>query len=153
MQGDVFAATERTADAAEVHAHLFRAQAETGGDLVAVAVQPLGSDGQVDAAASVRNGQSCLGRHEGLILDADGVGPGDGDGPVRVVVAGTQMQLGERILVERQLGIGRCGERLVVDGDGRQGPAGRWCVDRATAATGSPAYRTSAAARTGWSAR
>ena len=70
LQADVLAGAERAADAAERQAHLVRRQAEAGGDLLAVLVQPLRGDVQLDAAAagsgtasaasSPRNAWSCM---------------------------------------------------------------------------------------------
>ena len=71
LHRQVLAAAERAADPAEVDPHLLRLEAETGRDLVAVDVQPLRGDVDVDAALAVRNGQPRLGPEERLVLRAD----------------------------------------------------------------------------------
>ena len=51
--------------------HLVGRQVEAGGDLVAVDVQPLGGDEQVDAAVLGRHREAGLGPEERLVLHAD----------------------------------------------------------------------------------
>ena len=57
LEADVLAGPERPAHAAQRHADLLGRQAEAGGDLVAVGVEPLGGDEQLDAAVARRDGQ------------------------------------------------------------------------------------------------
>ena len=72
LQADVLAGAERAADAAEHEPHLLVGQAEAGGDLLAVLVQPLGGDVQLDAgAAGVGHRQRRLQPEERLVLHAD----------------------------------------------------------------------------------
>ena len=54
LDREVLAAAERAADAREVHPHLLVREPEAGGDLVAVDVEPLRRDVDVDAALAVR---------------------------------------------------------------------------------------------------
>ena len=75
LEADVLAGAERPADAAEGEAHLVLGQAEAGGDLLAVLVQPLRGDEQLDArAARVGQRQRRLEAEEGLVLHPDLVG-------------------------------------------------------------------------------
>ena len=55
LHREVLAPPESPADAAEVDPHLLRLEAEAGSDLVAVDVQPLRRDVDVDAALGVRD--------------------------------------------------------------------------------------------------
>ena len=71
LQATVFAPAERAADAGEGEPHLVPRQAEARGDLVAVDVQPLRRDEQLDAAVVVGHRQPGLGPEEGLVLHAD----------------------------------------------------------------------------------
>ena len=71
LHREVLAAAERAADAGQVDAHLLGRQAEAGRDLVAVDVQPLRGDVDVDAALAVGHGEARLRAEERLILDAD----------------------------------------------------------------------------------
>ena len=72
LQADVLAGAERAADAAEHEPHLPLGQAEAGRDLLAVLVQPLGGDVELDAvAAVVGDGQRRLEPEERLVLHAD----------------------------------------------------------------------------------
>ena len=80
LQADVLAGAERAADAAEHEAHLLLGEPEAGGDLLAVLVQPLGGDVQLDAAAVVvGDRQRRLEPEERLVLHADLVGALDDD--------------------------------------------------------------------------
>ena len=79
LHGEVLAAAEGAADAGEVDADAVRGQAEARRDLVAVDVQPLRRDVDVDAALAVRDGEARLGAEEGLVLDAELVRALDGD--------------------------------------------------------------------------
>ena len=74
LHGEVLAPAERAADAGEVDAHAVRRQAEARRHLVAVDVQPLRGDVDVDTALAVRDGQAGLGPEERLVLDAELVG-------------------------------------------------------------------------------
>ncbi len=79
LHRDVLAAAEGTADAGERHAHLLLGQAEDGGDLPEVRVQPLGGDVEVDTAVLAGYREAGLGAEEGLVLHAEGVLAGDDD--------------------------------------------------------------------------
>ena len=74
LHAHVLPPAERAAHPAEVQAHLLGRQPEAGGDLVAVLVQPLGGDPQVDPALAVGDGQARLGAEERLVLHPDLVG-------------------------------------------------------------------------------
>ena len=71
LHREVLAAAERAADAGEVDPHHLGRQPEARRDLVAVDVQPLRRDVDVDAALAVRDGEPRLRAEERLILDAD----------------------------------------------------------------------------------
>ena len=71
LHREILATAERAADAGEVDPHLLRRQVEARRDLVAVDVQPLRRDVDVDAALAVGDGQARFRAEEGLILDAD----------------------------------------------------------------------------------
>jgi hypothetical protein len=71
LHGQVLAAAEGAPDAGEVDAHLVGEQVEARRDLVAVDVQPLGRDVDVDAALPVGDGEARLGAEERLVLDAE----------------------------------------------------------------------------------
>ena len=80
LQADVLAGAERAADAAEHEPDGLVGQAEAGGDLVPVLVQPLGGDVEFDAlAARVGHGERGLEPEERLVLHADLVGALDDD--------------------------------------------------------------------------
>ena len=79
LHREILAATECAADAAQVDPHHLRRQREARRDLVAVDVQPLRGDMDVDPALAVGNGESRLRSEERLILDPDLVDAGDGD--------------------------------------------------------------------------
>src|ERR671910_318870 len=74
LHAHVLAPAKGAADAAEVQPHLVVRQAQARGDLVAVLVQPLGRDPQVDTALAVGNGEPRLGAEEGLVLHPHLVG-------------------------------------------------------------------------------
>ena len=71
LHGEVLAPAERAADAREVDPHLLRLERETGCDLVAIDVQPLRRDVDVDAALAVRDRDPRLRPEERLILLPD----------------------------------------------------------------------------------
>ncbi|CAM5396631.1 hypothetical protein SVIOM342S_09206 [Streptomyces violaceorubidus] len=73
LHRQVLASAEGAADAGQGHPHLVLGQAEHGGDLAQVGVEPLGGDVEVDAAVLAGHGESGLGAEEGLILHAEGV--------------------------------------------------------------------------------
>jgi hypothetical protein len=77
VEAQVLAGAERPAHAGEGEPHPLGLEAEAGSDLVAVDVQPLGGDEEVDAAVLGGHGQPGLGAEEGLVLHADLVGPLD----------------------------------------------------------------------------
>ena len=71
LHREVLAPAERAADAGQVDAHLLGREPEAGRDLVAVDVQPLRGDVDVDAALAVGDREARLRAEEGLILDPD----------------------------------------------------------------------------------
>ncbi len=87
LHRQVLAPAERAADAGEVDAHALGLEAETRRDLVAVDVQPLRRDVDVDAALAVGDREPGLGAEEGLILDPELVDARDGHVAARVRVA------------------------------------------------------------------
>ena len=87
LHREVLAAAERAAHAGQREPHLLGRQAEARGDLVAVDVQPLGRDVEVDAALAVGDREPGLRAEEGLVLHADLVLAGDDDVGRRVGVA------------------------------------------------------------------
>ena len=87
LHREVLAAAERAADAGEVDPHLLRLEAEAGRDLVAVDVQPLRRDVDVDAALAVGDREPRLGPEERLVLDPDVVDARHRDVALRVRVA------------------------------------------------------------------
>lgn len=89
LHRQVLAAAEGAADAGERHADLVLGQAEDGGDLAEVGVQPLRGDVQIDTAVLGGDRQAGLGAEEGLVLHAEDVLAADdhigaGRGGVRV---------------------------------------------------------------------
>ena len=68
-------------------AHLLGRQVQAQRELVAVDVQPLRGDVEVDATLAVRDREARLGAEERLVLHADLVLAGDDDVGVRVGVA------------------------------------------------------------------
>ena len=87
LHREVLAPAERAADAGEVDPHLLRLEAEAGRDLVAVDVEPLRRDVDVDAALAVRDRDARLGPEERLVLLADVVDALDRDVRLRVGIA------------------------------------------------------------------
>ena len=71
LHRQVLAAAERAADAGEVDAHLLGLEVETRRHLVAVDMEPLRRDVEVDAAFAVGDGEPRLGAEERLVLDPD----------------------------------------------------------------------------------
>ena len=71
LHREVLPPAERAADAGEVDPHLLGLEVEAGRDLVAVDVEPLRRDVDVDAALAVRDRDPRLGAEERLILLAD----------------------------------------------------------------------------------
>ena len=143
LDREVLPPSERAADTGEVDPHLLRLEAEAGRDLVAVDVEPLRRDVDVDAALSVGNRDPRLRPQERLILLPDLVDPFDTHIRGRVgiapsdphraddvrprVVAVPMPHRGpirvERIHLRRPLGIGDRLERLVFDPNGSSCPA------------------------------
>ncbi len=137
LHRQVLAAAERAADAREVEAHALRREAEARRHLVAVDVQPLRRDVDVDPALAVGHGQARLGAEERLVLHPDLVEAADCDvalglgvavadderaEDVRPVVLAVAVALGpallvDRLLLERPLHVDDRLELLVGDGD------------------------------------
>ena len=152
LDREVLAAAEGAADAGEVDPHLLGSEREAGRDLVAVDVDPLGGDVDVDASLSVRDGEAGLGAEECLVLGADLVDAADRDVALdvwvavpddhraddvgaRVVaeaVAGGRPVRMQRLLLRRSLGIGNRWQLLVRDLDRgrRRGVPARGCRRR-----------------------
>ena len=82
LDGEILAAAERTADAGEVDANLLGGEREARRDLVAIDVDPLGGDVDVDPALSVRDGEAGLRAQECLVLRAHLVDAADRDVPL-----------------------------------------------------------------------
>ena len=132
VEAQVLAGAERPAHAGEGEPHPLGLEAEAGSDLVAVDVQPLGGDEEVDAAVLGGHGQPGLGAEEGLVLHADLVGPLDlylADG---ALVAVAEVDAPDEVAVGvdrvRRLGLQGVDQRVggfVVDDDGLEGPAHR----------------------------
>ena len=125
LQADVFARAERATDTGERRAAPFEREAEARGDLVAVDVQPLRRDVELDAAAVVvGHGEAGLGSEEGLVLHPDLVEALDDDRAGRVGIAVPDAHVAEEVAVgvdrrrvERRLRIGERIEHLVLDRD------------------------------------
>ncbi len=79
LHGQVLTPAERAAHTGQVDAHLLGREVEAGRDLVAIDVEPLRRDVDVDPALAVRDRDARLGPEEGLILLPDLVEAGDGD--------------------------------------------------------------------------
>ena len=140
LHREVLASAERPAHAREVDPHLLGPQREAGRDLVAVDVQPLGRDVDVDAALAVGDGEARLRAEERLVLDPELVLARDGDVALRVGVAVADHHVAddigtlvvavtvahrrpvrvERLLLERTLHVDDRLERLVLHGDRRE---------------------------------
>ena len=126
LHRDVLAPAERAADAAEREPHALGRQPEALCDLVAVDVQPLRRDVQVDAAGAVGHRESRLRSEERLVLHADLVAAAHDDARARVRVAAPDLDAAQHVaaLVQRRrvrrhrlLGVGHRVEHLVVDRD------------------------------------
>ena len=135
LHREVFASAERAADTGEVDPHLLGVEPEARSHLVAVDVQPLGGDVDVDAAFAVRDRDARLGAEERLVLLADLVDAFDAHVGVRVGIAAPdddrahdvrarvvavpvahRRAVGmERLHLRRPLRIGHGLERLVLD--------------------------------------
>ncbi len=87
LDREVLAATEGPADSREMNADLLGRERQAGRDLVAVDVQPLRRDMDVDPALAVRDGEPRLGAEERLVLAAELVHPLDRDVALDVRVA------------------------------------------------------------------
>ena len=68
LHREVLAPAERAADAGEVDPHLLGREVEARRDLLAIDVEPLRRDVDVDAALAVRDRDPRLGAEERLIL-------------------------------------------------------------------------------------
>jgi hypothetical protein len=90
LHRQVLARPERAADSGQRQPYLLRGQAQARRELVAVDVEPLGGDVEVDAAVLGRHRQPRLRAEESLVLHADLVLAADHDvgrRPVRVTLA------------------------------------------------------------------
>ncbi len=135
LQADVLTGAERSADAAEHQPHPLLGQPETGGDLLAVLVQPLRGDVQLDAVlVDVGHRDRRLEPEEGLVLHADLVRPFDDHvadgvriaGPDALVPQHVAVGVDQRVpAVDRRLGIEQRFEHLVGHLDGGQRSATR----------------------------
>ena len=137
LDREVLAAAEGAADAGEVDPNPFGLEVEAGRDLVAIDVEPLGCDVDVDAALPVGDRDPRLRAQERLILRADlvdarhhdltfhaGIAVRDLDVPqdVRPRVVAIAVTRGRPAFVERDgfgcpLHVRDDGERLVLDDD------------------------------------
>ena len=100
LHRQVLAAAERAADARQRQPDLLRRQAEALGELVAVDVQPLGRDVEVDAALAVGHREPGLGAEERLVLHPDLVLAGDDDVGGRVGVAVVDADVAQDVAAE-----------------------------------------------------
>ena len=121
LHGEVLAAAERAADAGEVDPHHLGRQPEARCDLVAVDVQPLRRDVDVDAALAVGHGEAGLRPEERLVLDADVVDARDDD-----LALGVRDRRAGSSCGARRSGVGRRSSRATSSA-GRDGAApARW---------------------------
>ena len=109
LHREVLAAAERAADAGQREPHLLGRQAEARGDLVAVDVQPLRGDVEVDAAVAVGHREAGLGPEERLVLHADLVLAGDDDVGRRLGVAVADAHVAQHVAAPVQAGCRACG--------------------------------------------
>ncbi len=139
LDGQILAPAERAAHAGEVDPHHVGRKVEARRDLVAVDVEPLRRDVNVDAALPVRDRDARLRAEERLVLLADVVDPRHRDVALDVRVAAPNHDRAndvrprvvavavahrravgmERLGLGRSLGIGDRLELLVLDPDGR----------------------------------
>jgi hypothetical protein len=135
LHREVLTPAEGAADPGEVDPHLFLLEPEAGRDLVAVDVQPLRRDVDVDAALAVGDREPGLGPEEGLVLDPElvhaldadlcgrlGVAVADHDRAQHVrarivaeAVAGSRVLVVDRRLLGGTLHVRHGLERLVLD--------------------------------------
>ena len=116
LQADVLAGAERPADAAEHEADALLGEAEAGGDLLAVLVQPLRGDVQLDAqAVVVGDGDGRLEAEERLVLHADLVRALDDDVAGGVGVAAADHLMAEDVAVGMDRRVAAVDGRLGVD--------------------------------------
>ena len=135
LQADVFAGAERSAHAAEHQPHPLLGQREAGGDLLAILVQPLGGDVQLDpAAVVVGNRQRRFQPEERLVLHSDLVGALDDDVARGIGVAAADRLVAQHVAVrvdrfpipgDRLLGVDERGQHVVLHVDGGERPAAR----------------------------
>ncbi len=151
LHRDVLAAAEGPADAGQGQPDLLLGQVEHRSHLLAVHVQPLGGDVEVDAAVLGGHGEAGLGAEEGLVLHADLVVAADddvrqrphlvrhaaaGDQPLLVADVAVRVRLvlvrlvdvAVRLRVEALLLGDDRGEHLVLDRDLLHRAAGRFRV-------------------------
>ncbi len=105
LHREVLAAAERPADTRQGEPDLLLRQPEHRRDLLAVHVQPLGGDVEVDAAVLGRHREPGLRAEEGLVLHADLVGAADHDvrqGPHLVGHA----EAGDQVLLVADVAVG-----------------------------------------------
>ena len=135
--------------------------AEARRDLVAVDVQPLRRDVQLDAAGAVRHREARLGAEEGLVLHPDLVAPAHDDVGGRVRVAAQDLHAAQHVaaLVQRGAsGVSACSASVTGSSTSKSTAirSAAWRAvsgwSAATIASGSPLKRTSLHASTGWSA-
>jgi len=141
LHREVLPSAERAADPGEVDPYLLLLEPEAGRDLVAVDVEPLRRDVDVDPALAVRNGKPGFRPEECLVLHAELVDAADRDLALSVrvavpdrnraedvralvvaeAVARGRVLLVKRLLLSRALRVDDRLERLVLDLD----PLGR----------------------------
>ena len=133
LHRQVLARAERPAHPGERQPHQLRRQAEAGGDLTLVRVQPLGRDVEVDAAVLGRHRQPRLGAEKRLVLHAHGVLADDHHlrGGVRVALADGHVPQHVAALVQggtlarhRDVGVDHRRQHVVLDDDAGRCPAG-----------------------------
>ncbi len=124
LHREVLACAERAPDAGHRQPDVCRRQPKAIRELVAVDVQPLGGDVEVDAAVTIRDRKSRLWAEGRLVLHADLVLRRDHHVRVRVLVASPDLDLSRDIAVwvqprsvigERNLGVRQRFEHVVLD--------------------------------------